>query len=261
MGVRLLARSTRSLRLTEEGASYLDSARIALGALIEGEQAIQRKITGLSGVLQLSAPSDFGRNLLVDWLNDFKRQHPHIQLHLLLNDRHADLFREPVDIALRFGVPTDSSLVALPVLTQHRRMLCASPAYLARYGVPQTPAQLAAHHSVLYQRNGRLYNQWRLMRQGEEQEVTMSGEYVSDDGEIARRWALAGLGIANKAAIDVVDDIRAGRLVQVLPGWLGEALPLNLLCPHRSQVSERVRGLQTFLQQRCRDWMGAYGDS
>ncbi|HFR4114775.1 TPA: LysR family transcriptional regulator [Yersinia enterocolitica] len=261
LGVRLLVRSTRSLRLTEEGISYLDSARIALGALIEGEQAIQRKMTGLSGVLQLSAPSDFGRNLLVNWLNDFKQQHPHIQLHLLLNDRHADLFREPVDIALRFGVPTDSSLVALPVLSHHRRMLCASPAYLVRNGVPQTPAQLVNHQSVLYQRNGRLYNQWRLMRYDDIQEVTMSGEYISDDGEIARRWALAGLGIANKAAIDVIEDIRAGRLVQVLPDWQGEVLPLNLLCPHRSQVSERVRGLQTFLQQRCREWMGTYGDS
>ncbi|MFV8800034.1 LysR substrate-binding domain-containing protein [Yersinia sp. LJYL362] len=84
------------------------------------------------------------------------------------------------------------------------------------------------------------------MQQDDISEITMSGEYISDDGEIARRWALAGLGIANKAAIDVIADIRAGSLVQVLPDWQGEMLPFNLLCPHRSQVSERVRGLQIF---------------
>src|SRR3990167_1653394 len=114
LGVRLLVRSTRSLRLTDEGRRYLDSVRLALGALAEGEQALQAHTLGLSGSLQLAAPSDFGRNVLLPWLDEFKQQHPHIQLRLLLNDRNADLFREPVDIALRYGVPVDSSLVGRP---------------------------------------------------------------------------------------------------------------------------------------------------
>ncbi|PMZ55374.1 LysR family transcriptional regulator, partial [Pseudomonas sp. GW247-3R2A] len=120
----------------------LESVRLALAALAEGEQALKPQTQGLSGVLQLAAPSDFGRNVLLPWLDDFKRQHPNIQLQLLLNDRHSDLFRETVDVALRFGVPSDSTLVALPILPGHRRVACASPDYLARHGMPKTPADL-----------------------------------------------------------------------------------------------------------------------
>jgi len=255
LGVRLLVRSTRSLRLTEEGWRYLDSARLALGALAEGEQAIREKHQGLSGVLQISAPSDFGRNLLLGWLDEFKLQHPHIQLQLLINDRQADLFREPVDIALRFGQLADSSLVALPILPQHRRLICASPAYLQRYGAPQTPAELAQHGILIYQPSGRRQAEWRLWRGDECIEVPVNGHYFTDDGEVARRWALAGHGIVRKSAIDVVADIHAGRLVQLLPEWQSDAVPISLVCPHRSQVSERVRLLQRFLQQRCQGWM------
>ena len=251
LGVRLLVRSTRSLRLTDEGRRYLDSVRLALGALAEGEQALQAHTLGLSGSLQLAAPSDFGRNVLLPWLDEFKQQHPHIQLRLLLNDRNADLFREPVDIALRYGVPVDSSLVALPIAPQHRRMVCASPAYLSQHGSPKTPAELASHRAVLYLRNERAYDLWRFSRGSEVQEVRVSGDYLCDDGEVARRWALAGHGIVYKAQLDVQADLDAGRLLPLLTDWQGESAPFNLLCPHRAQVSERVKLLQAFLQQRC----------
>lgn len=256
LGVRLLVRSTRSLRLTDEGRRYLDSVRLALGALAEGEQALQANTLGLSGTLQLAAPSDFGRNVLLPWLDEFKQQHPHIQLRLLLNDRNADLFREPVDIALRYGVPADSSLVALPIAPQHRRVACASPAYLAQHGTPQNPTELASHQAVLYLRNERPYDLWRFSRGSEVQEVRVSGGYVCDDGEVARRWALAGHGIVYKAQLDVQADLDAGRLLPLLTEWQGEGAPFNLLCPHRAQVSERVKLLQVFLRQRCEALLG-----
>ncbi|MGE8482450.1 MAG: LysR family transcriptional regulator [Pseudomonas sp.] len=251
LGIRLLARSTRSMRLTEEGRRYLDSVRLALAALAEGEQALKQQTQGLSGVLQLAAPSDFGRNVLLPWLDDFKREHPHIQFQLLLNDRHADLFRETVDVALRFGVPSDSTLVALPILPQHRRVACASPEYLTRRGTPQHPEELGEHSALLYLRNGRPYNHWRFSRGDEVLEVDVHGDYLSDDGEVARRWALAGHGIAYKAWLDVAADVQAGRLVTLFDDWQGESVPFNLLCPHRVQVSERVKVLQAFLQERC----------
>ena len=213
---------------------------------------MKQQTEGLSGALQLAAPSDFGRNVLLPWLDDFKREHPRIQLQLLLNDRHADLFRETVDIALRFGVPSDSTLVALPILPAHRRVACASPDYLAHHGTPQDPRQLSQHSALLYLRNGRPYNTWRFSRDDETLEVEVRGDYLSDDGEVARRWALAGHGIAYKAWLDVAEDVRAGRLVTLLDDWQGERAPFNLLCPHRMQVSERVKVLQLFLQERCR---------
>ncbi|BBP70616.1 LysR family transcriptional regulator [Pseudomonas sp. Seg1] len=251
LGIRLLARSTRSMRLTEEGRRYLESVRLALATLADGEQALKQQTEGLSGVLQLAAPSDFGRNVLLPWLDEFKREHPNIQLQLLLNDRHSDLFRETVDVALRFGVPSDSTLVALPILPQHRRVACASADYLARHGTPRHPAELCEHSALLYLRNGRPYNTWQFIRADEVLEVEVHGDYLSDDGEVARRWALAGHGIAYKAWLDVAEDVRAGRLVTLFDDWRGEHAPFNLFCPHRVQVSERVKVLQAFLQERC----------
>ena len=251
LGIRLLARSTRSMRLTEEGKRYLDSVREALAALAEGEQALKQHSQGLTGLLQLAAPSDFGRNVVLGWLDEFKAEHPNIRLQLLLNDSNADLFRDTVDIALRFGVPRDSSLVALPVVPGHQRIACASPEYLLRHGTPTTPAQLAQHNTLRYMRQGRANSTW-FFRQGSElQEVNVTGDYLSDDGEIVRRWALAGHGIAYKANLDIARDLKAGRLVHLLPDWQGEPTPFNLMCPHRLQVSERVKVLHRFLQVRC----------
>lgn len=251
LGSRLLARSTRSMRLTEEGRRYLDSVREALATLAEGEQALRQQSHGLTGLLQLAAPSDFGRNVVLGWLDAFKLEHPNIRLQLMLNDSNADLFRETVDIALRFGVPRDSSLVALPVVPDHRRIPCASPDYLARHGTPRTPTELAQHNTLRYMRQGRANNTWYFRQGTVLQEVEVTGDYLSDDGEIVRRWALAGHGIAYKANLDIARDLKAGRLVQLLPDWQGEPTPFNLMCPHRLQVSERVKVLHRFLQVRC----------
>lgn len=257
LGIRLLARSTRSMRLTEEGRRYLDSVREALAALAEGEQALKQQSQGLTGLLQLAAPSDFGRNVVLGWLDEFKLKHPHIRLQLLLNDSNADLFRDTVDIALRFGVPRDSSLVALPVVPDHQRLACASPEYLARHGTPRTPAELAQHNTLRYMRQGRANSTWYFRQGTTLQEVEVTGDYLSDDGEIVRRWALAGHGIAYKANLDIARDLKAGRLVHLLPDWQGEPTPFNLMCPHRLQVSERVKVLHRFLQVRCQALLSA----
>lgn len=255
LGIALLVRSTRSLRLTEEGRHYLDSVRLALGALSEAEQALGQQSSGLSGTLQLTAPSDFGRNVLLPWLDEFRLEHPHLRLNLRLNDRNTDLIREPVDLALRYGVPNDSSLVALPVVPEHRRVACASPEYLARHGCPASPLELEQHKAVLYRLGDRRYDEWRFSQGDMTQEVGVRGELECDDGEVARRWALAGHGIVYKAQLDVQADLRGGRLIALFPDWQGERVPLNLLCPQRAQVTERVRLLQQFLRHHCNEWL------
>ena len=159
---RLFSRSTRSLRLTPEGELFLGHARLALQSLDDGRQQLAGSKVGISGPLQLSAPSDFGRNTLLLWLDEFQQAHPQVQLRLLLGDRVADLFREPVDIALRYGAPEDSSLVALPVAAANRRVLCAAPQYLQRYGAPQTVDELSEHNCLLYMLGGRLHDRWRF---------------------------------------------------------------------------------------------------
>lgn len=156
LGTRLLARSTRSLRLTAEGEGFLAYARASLSALDEGRRLLASGQDHVSGVLQLSAPSDFGRNQLLPWLDAFQQEHPQLNVRLLLGDRIADLFRQPVDIALRYGEPEDSSLIALPIAPDNIRVLCAAPSYLARHGEPRHLEQLAQHNCLLYMLGSRV---------------------------------------------------------------------------------------------------------
>ncbi|SDQ01659.1 LysR family transcriptional regulator [Ectopseudomonas guguanensis] len=249
--VRLLARSTRSLRLTPEGELYLVHARLALQSLEEGRQQLAGSQDGIRGMLQLSAPSDLGRNTLLPWLDAFQAEHPQLHLRLLLADRVADLFREPVDIALRYGAPEDSSLVALPVAPDNRRVLCAAPAYLARHGAPQSVDDLRQHNCLLYMLHGRVHDRWRFQSGKREMLLTVAGNRVSDDADVTRRWAVAGQGVVYKSWLDVADDVREGRLQVLLPDWQGEPTPLYLVCAHRAQLSKAVHLLREFLQRRC----------
>ena len=251
LGSRLLARSTRSLRLTAEGEGFLEYARTALASLDEGRRVLARGQDEVSGVLQLSAPSDFGRNLLLPWLDEFQREHPQLTVRLLLGDRIADLFRQPVDIALRYGEPEDSSLVALPVAPDNRRVLCASPDYLARKGEPRQLEQLLQHNCLLYMLGTRVHDHWQFNDGKRELGLTVSGNRFSDDADVVRLWAVAGQGIAYKSWLDVAGDVQTGRLKVLLPGLVCERAPLNLLCGHRAQLSKPVRLLRDMLSERC----------
>ena len=251
LGSRLLARSTRSLRLTAEGQGFLEYARKALSSLDEGRRLLSRGQDQVSGVLQLSAPSDFGRNVLLPWLDAFQREHPQLTVRLLLGDRIADLFRQPVDIALRYGEPEDSSLVALPVAADNRRVLCASPAYLARAGEPHQLEQLLQHNCLLYMLGTRVHDHCRFHDGKRESGLTVSGDRFSDEADVVRLWALAGAGIAYKSWLDVSADVRAGRLIVLMPELVGERAPLNMLCAHRAQLSKPVKLLRDMLGERC----------
>ena len=249
--VRLFNRSTRSLRLTPEGELFLGHARLALQSLQEGRQQLAGSKVGISGLLQLSAPSDFGRNTLLPWLDEFQQAHPQLQMRLLLGDRVSDLFRDPVDIALRYGAPEDSSLVALPIAADNRRVLCGAPAYLARHGEPRTPEALSEHNCLLYMLGGRAHERWCFMDGKREQRVNVAGDRLSDDADVARRWAVAGFGLVYKSWLDVAGDVQAGRLKVLLTQWRGESTPLNLICAHRAQLSKPVHLLREFVQARC----------
>lgn len=258
LGARLLARSTRSLRLTAEGEGFLDHARAALSSLEEGRQVLAQGQEQVSGVIQLSAPSDFGRNVLLPWLDEIQQQHPNLSVRLLLGDRMADLFRHPVDLALRYGEPEDSSLVALPICAPNRRVLCASPGYLAVHGRPQQVEQLAQHNCLLFMLGGRVHDHWRFEDGKRTQGLTVRGDRFSDDADVVRRWALAGAGIAYKSWLDVANDVLAGRLEVLLPHLRGEPTPLNLLCAHRAQLSKPVNVLRDRLRKGCSELSKSY---
>lgn len=252
LGVLLFVRSTRSLRLTQAGEIYLQHARRALQDLAAGWDAIQQNNLEPRGVLHLSLPSDLGRNLVLPWLDEFLANYPLLELRLDLSDLYADVYRQRIDLTLRYGEPEDSSLIALPVAPDNYRILCASPEYLAKYGTPVDLVDLLEHRCLCFMLDGYVYNRWRLLQNGREQVAEVVASRVSSDGDIVRRWALAGQGIAYKSVLDVSSDLLAGRLRTILPAWQGEMAPLNLICPNRKQITPHVQVLQTLLAENCR---------
>lgn len=255
LDARLFVRSTRSLRLTGDGERYLEYARSSISTLEAGKNAVARSKTEISGTLSVSIPSDLGRHVLLPWLDAFQEQHPRVSFQVRISDRLADLYRQPVDLAVRYGTPTDSGLVALPLAEHNRRVVCASPAYFARHGMPQAPADLRRHNCLSFVLGETLHDRWTFLRaDGSTLTVPVKGDRVGDDGELVRRWALAGQGVAYKSRYDVLSDLRAGRLVEALGDYASEPSPLYLLCVHRMLLSPAVRRLREFLQERFKQF-------
>jgi DNA-binding transcriptional LysR family regulator len=251
LGIRLFARSTRSLRLTVEGEQYLPYAQAALDTLREGNERLRPQDAALQGTLQIAAPSDIGRNLILPWLGSFRRQHAGLTLRLFLSDQITDVFRDPVDVALRYGQIGDASFIALPLVPQNRRVLVAAPDYLARHGRPASLEDLSGHNCLLYMMHGRPYDKWRFGSGESRHIVPVSGSLLTDDGDAVHRLAVGGEGIAYKSWLDVCTDVREGRLELVLPDIPGEPAPLNLICPHRKQFSAVVQLLLAGLKDCC----------
>lgn len=252
LGVQLFLRSTRSLRLTPQGEQFLAQCRPALAALQRAGAQLSMEEQGLRGVLKLSAPSDLGRNVLLPWLDEFQALHPGVELRLQLADRTANVYSEPVDAALRYGKPPDSSLVALPLAPANRRVLCAAPGYLARHGAPATPQELAAHGCLCFMLGEEVHDRWRFWGQGAAPlSVRVRSTNVANDGDAVRRWAVLGRGIAYKSGLDVADDLIEGRLQALCTGWTTEAVPLYLVVPGRQQLTPLLRRLRGFIAQRC----------
>ncbi|OZI39866.1 LysR family transcriptional regulator [Bordetella genomosp. 5] len=251
LGVRLFARSTRSLRLTADGERYCEHVRQALAALQRGRQAVEQEHDGVAGTLSLSMPSDLGRHVLLPWLDAFQSEHPKVRLRVFISDRLADLYRQPVDLAIRYGTPDDSNMVALPLAPHNRRVLCAAPAYIARHGAPATPQDLRAHNCLTFMLGDAVHDRWTFVsEEGRSTTVAVNGDRAGDDGDMVRRWAVQGAGIAYKSGFDVAADLAAGRLLPLLPDYVTESTPVYLLCVHRASLSPAVRRLRDFLQAR-----------
>ncbi|HZY18998.1 MAG TPA: LysR family transcriptional regulator [Ramlibacter sp.] len=251
LDVRLFARSTRSLRLTAEGERYLPFAQEALLALRDGRERLHGTPGELRGTLLVATPSDLGRNVLLPWLAEFRRAHPALHLRVSCSDQVADVFRDPVDVAIRYSPGADANYIALPLAPANRRVLVASPAYLDRAGSPATLDDLVRHDCLLWTLGNRVHDKWSFHDGAQRRVVRVRGPLDSDDGEIARKLALAGEGIAYKSWLDVRADVQAGRLVRLLPQVQGEAAPLHLVCPHRKQFSPAVQALHGWLRARC----------
>lgn len=252
LGVPLFVRSTRHLRLSTEGELFLDDCRTGLDILTQARDRLTAGHDQVSGVVSFSMPSDLGRNVVLPWLHTFQARHPQIQIRLQVSDRVIDVVRNPVDLALRYGDPPDSSLVSLAVAPDNRRSLCAAPSYLARHGTPRTPHELVAHNCLCFMLSDRTHDHWTFLRGAEIAEVDVRGNFQCDDGDAVRLLALRGEGIIYKSTLDVAADLRSGALVRLCPDWQGEAAALNLICPGRRHLRPAMRLLHTFLVEQFR---------
>lgn len=239
LGTRLMQRSSRKLTLTDEGSAYFERARSILAELEDAEAAVAQD-GRVRGSLRITATVAFGQRWLAPLVAEFARQHPQVSIQLHLGDGLRDLVGEGFDLAIRIGQPQDSSLIARRIVA-NRRLVVASPAYLARAGMPQTPADLSDHDCILMMRDGAPNPIWRFTIDGSATPVAVRGRLSSDDGRLIQDWALAGLGLALKSLWDVAEDLRSGRLVSVLDGYASEGHDIFALYPSRRFVSARTR--------------------
>ncbi|WP_291385883.1 MULTISPECIES: LysR family transcriptional regulator [Achromobacter] len=246
LGVRLFNRSTRRLSLTAEGEVYLENARRILGEIDDLDALIASRQAAPRGLLKVNAPLGFGRSYIAPAIAQFAQQYPEVSLQLQLTDRPADFVREAFDVAVRFGDLPDTSLIARKI-APNRRLVCASPGYLKKYGTPATPHDLARHQCIVLRQNDAAYGLWRFTKGRRSETVKVRGNLSSNDGEVTLTWGLAGLGILQRAEWDLARYLRSGRLVQVLEDYALPQADIYAVFPERHHLSAKVRVFVDFL--------------
>jgi DNA-binding transcriptional LysR family regulator len=244
LGTRLLNRTTRRLSLTEEGRAFHARCVQILAEIEEAETAVTELHAAPRGTLRVAAAVAFFNHQVMPLLPEFLARYPEVHFDLVMTDREVDLVDERIDVVIRFGHLRDSTLIARK-LAVSRRVICASPDYLARHGTPRTPADLA-HHNCLTLSTRPEFNVWEFGdRPGDHLRVT--GNVELNQADALYDACLAGIGLARVAGYLVEADIKAGRLVPVLAEELKEASTLYVVYPHRRHLSPKVRAFVDFL--------------
>lgn len=247
LGARLLERTTRRLRVTDLGLAYHERAQRILQEVDAAEQMVTSQNASPRGVLRLSAPMSFSTLHLGRLIPVFMRSHPDVSVELDLNDRAVDLIGEGYDMAVRIGTLADSSLVARRISTV-QLITCASPGYLQRNGLPTAPEQLAGHACLLY--GHARHGEWAF-RSGERlRKVAVSGPMRSNNGEMLRDAAIAGLGLTCLPDFILAPALANGRLVELLQAYRPEGFTVYAVYPQHRQSSLLVRAFSDFLIER-----------
>jgi LysR family transcriptional activator of dmlA len=218
LGVRLLTRTTRRQAITEAGATYFEEASAILASVAAMEQRVTEDASSPRGILKVTAPLPIGRQWIAPFIGTFVQRYPEIRVHLTLDDRFADIVGEGFDLAIRGG-PIVDSVLAGRRLFQTRRVVVASPAYLARHGAPARPEDLGAHACLVFNTSQHFHADWRFGRGDEARNLRVTGALASTSSELPVVWTLAGLGLAQKSWWEVAGHIQAGRLVTVLDAF------------------------------------------
>ena len=248
LGVRLLNRSTRRLSLTPEGSRYAQAGEQILHDLAGLERSLLGAREEPRGLLRVNATFGFGRRHLAPLVSRFARQFPEVELVLELTDRPLDLTEHAIDIGIRFGPPPDARIQAR-CIAANRRLLCASPGYLAQHGIPDSPRALPRHRCIVIRESTAAFNHWQLTDGAEQLTVKVGGRLSTNLGEIAVAWALADHGIILRSEWDVAGYVGDGSLRRILLPWVGAAADIHAVWPQRHHLSAKVRVFLDFLSE------------
>ena len=240
LGVRLLNRSTRRLGLTAEGEMYLRESALILQNIEELEESLMQGAQIPRGLLRVNATFGFGRRHVAQVLAEFAQQYPEVDVLLELTDHPLDLIAESFDVSVRFGVPPDSRLVARKVAS-NRRVLCASPDYLANAPKIFSPKDLTQHECLVIRQDLQAQSNWHLENGKQETTVKVRGRFTCNNGEVAVQWGLAGKGVLLRSEWDTKEFFDQGRLIRVLPDWQGSPADIYAVYSHRKNLSAKVR--------------------
>jgi DNA-binding transcriptional LysR family regulator len=253
LGVKLLVRTTRKVSLTFEGAAFLEDCQRILREFNDAEASVSAGGVKASGHLRVTAPAGFGRKHVAPLIPAFLANNKEVSVSLDLNDRLADIVNEGIDIAVRIGQLDDSSLVGVK-LANNRRVVVASPEYLARAKPILRPQDLQDHECLTFGNYGNQTRGWQFLIDGSIVSTRVRGSMECNDGAVLHEWSLLGKGLAWRSEWEVSDDLEAGRLKEVLQDFRGPDNAVYAVFPQRKHLPLRVRMFVDYLKAR-------YGDS
>lgn len=247
LGVTLLRRTTRSVALTERGAIYADRCRRLLADVDEAATLVRGEDAAPRGMLSVTAPVMFGQLHVLPVVEVLAARHPDLTIRLTLVDRVTHLVEEGFDLGVRIGLPADSALVGVP-LTRVRRVIVASPAYLALHGAPATPGDLRSHSIIAFEALGTT-NEWRLGRDGQTG-IALAPRLSVNTAAAAIAAAERGLGITQVLSYQVRDAVAEGRLMRLLPDHEPDPVPATLLYQAGRRASANIRAFVAAARDR-----------
>lgn len=250
LGVKLLNRTTRHVRATEAGERYLDDARRVIAAADEADEAAVGINAEPRGHMTITAPVLFGRMYVMPGIVEYLRQHPETTVSALFLDRVVNMLEEGVDVGIRIGELADSSYRALRV-GQVRRVLCASPAYLKKNGIPQTPQELK-QHTVIVASSLSQNVEWRFMDQGEPVAVRIKPRLTVSSNDGAIEAATMGLGITRLMSYQVAPLLASGKLKVVLSEFESPKVPIHIIHREGRHASAKMRAFIDLMADHLR---------
>lgn len=247
LGVKLMHRSTRGLRLTELGEQLLERARSLIREFDDIEADISSSAKRVTGNLLLSAPAGFGRLHVAPHALAFHRQFPHLKLSFNLTDSLVDLVGEGYDMSIRIGPVTDPNYVAIKLFS-NRRVVCGTPAYFEEHGTPTTLEQLAEHNCLAFTSQGGQQRGWTFQQDGKSVAVRVGGNLACNDGELLFAWMRQGVGIGWRSTWEIRKELLSGELVTVLDDFALPDYDIQAVYPQQRYLPAKVRHFIDYLK-------------